>query len=75
DNIEKKNIDGGVYKLTGPETLNLAIGENKVNFRYYRLTCVQGSFTNEHFQYIDKPRGKWTYTENENLLKKEKNNK
>lgn len=20
----------------------------------------QGSFTNEHFQYIDKPQGKWT---------------
>ncbi len=26
----------------------------------YRHACNQGSFTNEHFQYIDKKAGKWT---------------
>ncbi|QSZ41332.1 glycosyl transferase [Sulfurimonas aquatica] len=69
DNINKKKIDGGVYKLTGPSVLNDAIGDKKVNYRFYRLTCVQGSFTNEYFQYIDKPRGKWTHAKPEDLLK------
>ena len=68
-NIQNKNIEGGVYHLTGPTTLNIAIGEQEVNHRYYRVTCVQGSFTNEHFQYIDKPRGKWTHAKKEELLK------
>lgn len=70
-NIEEKNRDLSVYQLTGPATLNIAIGESKVNYRYYRLTCIQGSFTNEYFQYMDKPRGKWTYAKKENLIKKE----
>lgn len=69
DNIEQKKIGSGVYDLTGPNTLNIAIGDQEVNHRFYRLTCVQGSFTNEHFQYIDKPRGKWTHAKNEELIK------
>ena len=68
ENIEKKNIGSGVYELTGPMTLNKAIGDTKVNYRYYKVTCIQGSFTNEHFQYIDKPRGKWTHAKKEDLL-------
>jgi len=69
ENIEQKNIGGGVYDLTGPTALNRAIGESVVNHRHNRITCIQGSFTNEHFQYIDKPRGKWTYKKQEELLK------
>ena len=69
DNIEKRKIDQGVYHLTGPVVLNNAIGDTAVNHRYYRITCNQGSFTNEHFQYIDKPRGKWTHAKKEDLLK------
>ncbi|CAA6808507.1 MAG: Mannosyltransferase OCH1 and related enzymes [uncultured Sulfurovum sp.] len=69
DNIQKKKIEGGVYDLTGPNTLNLAIGTQTVNHRFYRHTCVQGSFTNEYFQYLDKPKGKWTHAKNETLLK------
>lgn len=69
DNIEKKNIGGGVYDLTGPTVLNKAIGDQQVNHRHNRITCVQGSFTNEYFQYIDKPRGKWTHAKKEDLLK------
>lgn len=69
DNIKNKNIGNGVYDLTGPTALNLAIGDKKVNERFYRITCNQGSFTNEYFQYIDKPRGKWTYAKKEDLLK------
>jgi mannosyltransferase OCH1-like enzyme len=69
DNIEKKNIGEGVYDLTGPTVLNKAIGDQEVNHRHNRITCIQGSFTNEYFQYIDKPRGKWTHAQKENLLK------
>jgi len=69
DNIEQKRVDKGVYHLTGPEVLNTALAGEKVNADLYRYICVQGSFTNEHFQYIDKPRGKWTYADNYSLLK------
>ncbi|RXJ69149.1 glycosyl transferase [Halarcobacter ebronensis] len=68
ENIEQKKIGNGVYDLTGPTVLNLAIGEDKVNSRHNKITCVQGSFTNEYFQYIDKPRGKWTHAKKEELL-------
>lgn len=69
ENIKQKNIEQGVYTLTGPVVLNRSIGKDKVNYRYYKYTCIQGSFTNEYFQYMDKPRGKWTYLKNEELLK------
>ncbi|HIQ47227.1 MAG TPA: glycosyl transferase [Sulfurovum sp.] len=69
ENIEQGKIGRGVYDLTGPGTLNVAIGESKVNSLYYKYTCIQGSFTNEYFQYYDKPRGKWTYADKETLLK------
>lgn len=68
-NIQSKKISGGVYDLTGPTVFNDAIGDEPVNYRYYKITCIQGSFTNEHFQYIDKPRGKWTHAKKEDLLK------
>ena len=69
NNIKQKKIDGGVYNLTGPTVLNEAIGDTEVNHRYYRYTCNQGGFTNEHFQYIDKKNGKWTHAKKEDLLK------
>jgi mannosyltransferase OCH1-like enzyme len=69
ENIEKRNIGRGVYDLTGPSVLNTAIGDTPVKSRYYKYTCVQGSFTNEYFQYMDKPRGKWTHMDKNNLLK------
>ena len=69
ENIKNHKIQGGVYDLTGPTVFNTAIGNQKVNYRYYKITCIQGSFTNEYFQYIDKPRGKWTHAKKEDLLK------
>lgn len=69
ENIENKNIGRGVYDLTGPAVLNTAIGNTPVKSRYYKHTCIQGSFTNEHFQYMDKPRGKWTHMDKNDLLK------
>ena len=68
ENIEQKNVSGGVYNLTGPNALNKAIGENKVHCRHNKYTCTQGSFTNEYFQYIDKPKGKWTHKKHDELL-------
>ena len=71
ENIEQKRVEKGVYYLTGPVVLNKAISELNItpNHRFYRVTCVQGSFTNEHFQYIDKKRGKWTHKDVSELLK------
>jgi mannosyltransferase OCH1-like enzyme len=69
DNINQRRIDQGVYSLTGPTVVNQAIGKKEVKHRFYRYTCVQGSFTNEYFQYIDKPQGKWTHTKKEDILK------
>ena len=68
DNIKRQDVSGGVYDLTGPTVLNNGIGDAKINERFYRITCNQGSFTNEYFQYIDRPRSKWTYQKNEDLL-------
>lgn len=68
-NIQAKKLGRGVYDLTGPAVFNIAIGDQPVNHRYYSITCIQGSFTNEYFQYIDKPRGKWTHAKKEDLLK------
>ena len=69
DNIEQRRIDGGVFVLTGPTTLNQALEGKQVNSRRDKLTCTQGTFTNEYFQYMDKKRGKWNHTKNEDLLK------
>ena len=72
NNIENRRIEKGVYSLTGPMTLNQAIGDEKINYKLYKYVCIQGSFTNEYFQYMDKPRGKWTHTNKDNLLKSSK---
>ena len=72
DNIKNRDETKGVYSTTGPQVLSDALeGEEGVEFRSYRYTCIQGSFTNEHFQYLDKPRGKWIHTAPEDLIKDE----
>ena len=69
DNINN-NLKVGVFALTGPVPFSEAILRNKqlINDRSYRYVCVQGSFTNEHFQYIDKPQGKWTHKKPEEII-------
>lgn len=69
DNIEQRRIDGGVFTLTGPVCLNKALEGKEVNTRRDKITCAQGTFTNEYFQYMDKKRGKWNHAKNEDLLK------
>lgn len=69
ENVEHQRIDKGVYHLTGPMVLTNAIGEQDVYFKDRKHVCIQGTFTNEHFQYLDKPRGKWTHKKRTDLLK------
>ncbi|ABM02192.1 glycosyltransferase sugar-binding region containing DXD motif [Psychromonas ingrahamii 37] len=73
--IQEKEVDRGVYFLTGPGVLNTVLAGKKVTSRTHRATCIQGSFTNEHFQYLDKPRGKWTHKKPSELLIKEMDQK
>jgi len=70
DNINSDKVIG-VFSLTGPVPFSDAIAQSNhsINDKSYRHVCVQGSFTNEHFQYIDKPRGKWTHKKPEEILK------
>ncbi len=67
----------GVYDTTGPIVLNRVLEERKVTSRESKVTsrdrnhvCIQGTFTNEYFQYMDKPRGKWTHLDPDDLIKK-----
>lgn len=68
-NIEKKDVSQGVYSLTGPMVLTNALEGKTVTSKDRRMVCIQGTFTNEYFQYLDKPRGKWTHKKPEDLLK------
>jgi len=57
-NINENTLKN-VYDLTGPAILNQVLENMDVNTKNYRYICYQGNFTNEFFQYIDKPEGKW----------------
>jgi mannosyltransferase OCH1-like enzyme len=59
NNINENTIKN-IFNLTGPGVFNKVLESTPVNTLYYRYTCSQGNFTNEFFQYIDKPQGKWT---------------
>ena len=60
-NIENYE-SGSVYDTTGPGALKKVLDEHKIfDFIPHQLVGVQGAFTNEYFQYMDKPRSKWTY--------------
>ncbi|AMD02374.1 glycosyltransferase family 32 protein [Halomonas chromatireducens] len=59
ENIEDDS-EKNIFELTGPGVFNKVLSRDAVRTRLYRYTCNQGNFTNEHFQYIDKPEGKWT---------------
>lgn len=48
-----------VAEMTGPVVLDVALSGRNVPTAYYKCTCYQGSFTNEFFQYVDHPQGKW----------------
>lgn len=58
-NIEDNTLNN-VFEITGPGVFIQLLDKDRVPTVSYRHACNQGSFTNEHFQYIDKPAGKWT---------------
>ncbi|QTP55238.1 glycosyl transferase [Billgrantia sulfidoxydans] len=58
-NIESAS-EKNIFELTGPGVFNQVLPRGEVPTACYRTTCNQGNFTNEYFQYIDKPQGKWT---------------
>ena len=64
-----KNIDRptttNIFELTGPAVLHDALGDASVPTAPYAMTCYQGSFTNEFFQYVDHPQGKWVRIQGE----------
>jgi len=68
-NIENRHISEGVYGMTGPKVFSKHIEKSKVKFFERKYLCIQGAFTNEYFQYMDKPRTKWIYKSKEDLLK------
>ncbi|WP_217564203.1 glycosyltransferase family 32 protein [Vibrio cholerae] len=70
-NIENYDIQKGVYGTTGPAVFNDVLKNEPIESRRRRHVCVQGAFTNEYFQYLDKPRGKWTHQNPADLIKKQ----
>jgi len=58
-----KNIEtcagDDVAGLTGPGVLDAVVGPLTANRAYYKVTCYQGTFTNEFFQYLDSAEEKW----------------
>ena len=74
DNIKRRDVTGGVYRMTGPLVLNTVLEGQDVTYRGHRDTCIQGSFTNEYFQYLDKHKGKWIHKKHSELLKDEDTN-
>lgn len=58
-NINENTLKN-VYDLTGPGVFNQVLSNSDAPTTHYRYTCNQGNFTNEYFQYVDKPQGKWT---------------
>ncbi|WP_234286220.1 glycosyltransferase [Halomonas sp. MCCC 1A11057] len=58
-NIESE-ADKNIFELTGPGVFNKMLPRDEIPTACYRYTCNQGNFTNEYFQYMDKPQGKWT---------------
>lgn len=69
-NIENYDVQKGVYGTTGPAVFNDVLRNEPIEFRRRRHVCIQGTFTNEYFQYLDKPRGKWTHKNPADLIKK-----
>ena len=57
-----------IYDVTGPGIIDKTLLKSEVDFLPSKLICVQGCFTNEYFQYIDKKEGKWTHANKEDLI-------
>lgn len=62
-NIENYPKEGGpsVFYTTGPGAIQSLLVDAGVTFVPRQMACIQGVFTNERFQYMDRPRTKWKY--------------
>jgi mannosyltransferase OCH1-like enzyme len=67
-NIENRHTSEGVYGMTGPRVFSKYIDKGSVQFFERKYLCIQGAFTNEYFQYMDRPRSKWTHKKSDELL-------
>lgn len=73
-NVNHYQPEMGVYYSTGPAVLDkLFEGRTDIHSEDRKYVCIQGSFTNEHFQYIDRPRSKWIHINPEDLVRKKDN--
>jgi mannosyltransferase OCH1-like enzyme len=62
ENIEKNDFSD-VWNTTGPGVFIRALAGKNVNKLRNCYVCLQGNFTNEYFQYIDKKEGKWIHAQ------------
>ena len=60
-NINCTESQKSVYEATGPCVLTKVIGDKSVFWKKRNQVCIQGAFTNEYLQYMDKPGSKWTH--------------
>ena len=64
ENVERTTQEDQppVFYVTGPGALETVLdGKTGIEFTPHLGCCVQGAFTNERFQYIDRPGSKWTH--------------
>jgi mannosyltransferase OCH1-like enzyme len=66
------NATNSIFEMTGPQVFDDVLDAQKVRTALYRYAAIQGSFTNERFQYIDKPQGKWTKAQQKIAILKNK---
>lgn len=64
----KENTLRNVFHITGPGVFIDLLDPSKVPTVSYRHAVHQGNFTNEYFQYIDKPQGKWNKEQRHTLV-------
>lgn len=62
-NIENydANENKTVFDVTGPGALLSILENHNLCYKPQQTISIQGAFTNEHFQYMDRPRSKWVY--------------
>ena len=66
-NIEGGRSDLGVWYLTDPGVMEKIMNDENTEWRHSRKTCIQGAFTNNYFQYIDKSSSHWTKIANKDI--------
>lgn len=69
ENIEMGSVSEGVYNMSGPGVITEVLEEKNFFSKISKHVCIQGAFTNEYFQYLDKPGSKWIHKKPEDILK------